>query len=265
MEHDTNSLLKVFIGRGLDGSTGRFIDPDSIYCSENRTKPILNNRLVVFSNLYYCETEADAARYHYYEFDSLYYYYRCIGDTIRDTFDMYEYYFDEPFMAIDTFMFGVYYYPHEDSIHIHGVGTPYVIFYIENEEPMAGDYFCKTPPGYSGNYLKSLILFPILAPYTPAAPDTTGTGGGDDTVGISAVTGQVAIDIAPNPTDNVTTVSSAVPLRMVEAYDVAGRLLLHQPATGRTTKIDMSGYRPGCYILKIHTSAGTAHRKLILR
>ncbi|MCR4659190.1 MAG: T9SS type A sorting domain-containing protein [Bacteroidales bacterium] len=95
-------------------------------------------------------------------------------------------------------------------------------------------------------------------------PDTTGTGGGD-TVGISAVTGQAAIDIAPNPTDNVTTVSSAVPLRMVEAYDVAGRLLLRQPATGRTAKVDMSGYRPGCYILKIHTSAGTAHRKLILR
>ncbi|MCR4659989.1 MAG: T9SS type A sorting domain-containing protein, partial [Bacteroidales bacterium] len=88
--------------------------------------------------------------------------------------------------------------------------------------------------------------------------DTTGTGG-DDTVGISAVTGQAAIDIVPNPTDNVTTVSSAVPLRMVEAYDVAGRLLLRQPATGRTAKIDMSGYRPGCYILKIHTSAGTAH------
>ncbi|MCR4659170.1 MAG: T9SS type A sorting domain-containing protein [Bacteroidales bacterium] len=46
---------------------------------------------------------------------------------------------------------------------------------------------------------------------------------------------------------------------------MAGRLLLRQPATGRTAKIDMSGYRPGCYILKIHTSAGTAHRKLILR
>ena len=138
-------------------------------------------------------------------------------------------------------------------------------------------------PGFSYNYVNNGCwggAFPIVVldedlmdttgtnpPDTTGTnpPDTTGTGGGGDTVGISAVTGQAAIDIAPNPTDNVTTVSSSVPLRMVEAYDVAGRLLLRQPATGRTTKIDMSGYRPGCYILKIHTSAGTAHRKLILR
>ncbi|MCR4659542.1 MAG: T9SS type A sorting domain-containing protein [Bacteroidales bacterium] len=130
-------------------------------------------------------------------------------------------------------------------------------------------------PGFSYNYVNNgcrggafpiVVLDEDLMDTTGTnPPDTTGTGGGGDTVGISAVTGQAAIDIVPNPTDNVTTVSSAVPLRMVEAYDVAGRLLLRQPATGRTTKIDMSGYRPGCYILKIHTTSGTAHRKLLRR
>ncbi|MCR4659336.1 MAG: T9SS type A sorting domain-containing protein [Bacteroidales bacterium] len=97
--------------------------------------------------------------------------------------------------------------------------------------------------------------FPITVLDPDLAPDNSG---------VVMVT-EPKVELYPNPTDGVTTVSSAVPLRMVEAYDVAGRLLLRQPATGRTVKIDMSGYLPGCYILKIHTSAGTAHRKLILR
>ncbi|MCR4659065.1 MAG: T9SS type A sorting domain-containing protein [Bacteroidales bacterium] len=213
----------------------------------------------------------------------------CLLDTISDPRNEYvpclEFYFDAPVPVTDTFFLCFCSDPIKPTTggNVYcSYGSDWPIGSFPNEKIYQSQTIptgmASVTPGFRYNYVNNgcrggafpiVVLDEDLRDTTGTnPPDTTGTGGGDgggDTVGISAVTGQAAIDIAPNPTDNVTTVSSAVPLRMVEAYDVAGRLLLRQPATGRTAKVDMSGYRPGCYILKIHTSAGTAHRKLILR
>nr|MCR4660232.1 T9SS type A sorting domain-containing protein [Bacteroidales bacterium] len=202
-------------------------------------------------------------------------------DTVYDPIYEYrpcmEFYFDSAVQVTDSFLVSYKITDYSNAPSNAKYYTMCRVKYIDNGTPHNGMYFqlvdnnsipVVLPGGIEEpiGYLNWGGMFPITVLDTSSTTDppdttdidTTGTGGGD-TVGISAVTGQAAIDIAPNPTDNVTTVSSSVPLRMVEAYDVAGRLLLRQPATGRTAKIDMSGYRPGCYILKIHTSAGTAH------
>ena len=73
------------------------------------------------------------------------------------------------------------------------------------------------------------------------------------------------VRLLPNPARSELTVSSASHLTRIELHDVAGVLLYSGPAEGRRTTLDIGFLRPGTYIVTVHTHAGTAHKKLLVR
>lgn len=102
-------------------------------------------------------------------------------------------------------------------------------------------------------------IFPIIVPDTAQAADTS------DSTGIGTVCAEPETTVSPNPTDGVVTVRSTSPLRMVEAYDMHGRRLVRQQASGTISKLNLAGLPRGCYILSVTTDTGLARKKFVRR
>ncbi|MCR5424828.1 MAG: T9SS type A sorting domain-containing protein [Bacteroidales bacterium] len=86
-------------------------------------------------------------------------------------------------------------------------------------------------------------------------------------VGINTTTSSFddGILLRPNPADRQVTVSAPLPLRRVEVYDMAGRLVeAHQPS-GTALQIDLKTYPTGTYLVKVTTANGTTTKKLVVR
>ena len=88
---------------------------------------------------------------------------------------------------------------------------------------------------------------------------------GGNLVAINDVTSTDGILLRPNPADRQVTVSAPLPLKRVEVYDMAGRLVeSHQPS-GTTLQIDLKAYPSGTYLVKVTTTNGTTTKKLVVR
>ena len=71
--------------------------------------------------------------------------------------------------------------------------------------------------------------------------------------------------LRPNPADRQVTVSAPLPLKRVEVYDLAGRMVeAHQP-NGTTLQIDLKTYPTGTYLVKVTTTNGTTTKKLVVK
>ena len=124
-----------------------------------------------------------------------------------------------------------------------------------------------------------MYIFPILNPKPDPEPDTTFNpidttdNPIDTTVGLdSTLTGIGKVDmvgryvsVSPNPAGDRATVVSSFGLTAIEAYDPQGRQLYTAPATGLKAELDVSAWPRGTVLLHIHTPAGTAVKKLLLR
>ena len=75
------------------------------------------------------------------------------------------------------------------------------------------------------------------------------------------------ISIYPNPASSVITITASGKLSNIEIRDMQGRLLkpVSIIATAQQTKIDISGYPKGIYMLTITTSQGRETEKLLIR
>ena len=90
-------------------------------------------------------------------------------------------------------------------------------------------------------------------------------GTDSNTVSIRNANLDNAIMLQPNPADRQVTVSAPLPLKRVEVYDMAGRLVeAHQP-NGTTLQIDLKAYPTGTYLVKVTTNNGTTTKKLVVR
>ena len=73
------------------------------------------------------------------------------------------------------------------------------------------------------------------------------------------------VSVSPNPAGDRATVLSSFGLTAIEAYDPQGRKLYSAPAEGLKATLDVSAWPRGTVLLHIHTPAGTAVKKLLLR
>jgi hypothetical protein len=87
------------------------------------------------------------------------------------------------------------------------------------------------------------------------------------TVGIhnAATTPDDSITLRPNPASKQVTVSATMPLRKVEVYDLAGRLVEARQPSGNTLQLDLKSYPSGTYLVKITTGTGTSTKKLVVK
>lgn len=73
----------------------------------------------------------------------------------------------------------------------------------------------------------------------------------------------VNVNVYPNPTSNWVTITGSSAIEMVEIYSVHGALLLSERGTSATSKIDLTSFENGMYILKATTASGTKTFKIL--
>ena len=71
--------------------------------------------------------------------------------------------------------------------------------------------------------------------------------------------------LIPNPAHGQVRVLSSFFLNSVEIYTLNGPLVERRSADGIAMDLDLSGYTPGVYIVRIVTPRGTAFKKLVVQ
>jgi YD repeat-containing protein len=81
--------------------------------------------------------------------------------------------------------------------------------------------------------------------------------------GIAKTNSDNSFTVYPNPSNGVFTVDAGFdgPAK-ITVYDVAGKQVLCQPATGAQTQLNLSGMAKGIYVLHLQTNGGVQTRKL---
>ncbi|MBD3636474.1 MAG: T9SS type A sorting domain-containing protein [Crocinitomicaceae bacterium] len=82
--------------------------------------------------------------------------------------------------------------------------------------------------------------------------------------GFLSVTDQqpVEVEVYPNPTDGIFTISSNHPFN-IKLYTLAGKLLVTKSCSGKSIQMDISDYQSGHYVLVIESDAYVITRKLV--
>lgn len=86
--------------------------------------------------------------------------------------------------------------------------------------------------------------------------------------GVDGLEGSMQANLFPNPFTDVITLSvqnNKGPFT-VKLYDITGRTLhtfLNDEPIGQTTSLELGGFGPGIYLLKISSSSGTVTKKII--
>ena len=78
------------------------------------------------------------------------------------------------------------------------------------------------------------------------------------------VGGELAFDVLPNPARQQATVRLAVPATQLRVLDLAGRPVRRAVPTGPSAVLDLTGLRPGLYLVQAEGPAGRATRRLVV-
>lgn len=189
--------------------------------------------------------------------------------------NLYEVYFDDTVTVQDSFYVG---YTFFNDYRMAGPMT--AAYSLSSNGRYEGPAMCRgkymnlpdqdTNWRYWTEVYGRLSVFPII--------DTTGmfadtVQGGDtnivdttfvDTTFISPIADQFTY-LMPNPATDQATVYSSFPMLRVVVYDPTGRCVLRHRVDDRTLRLDLTGYAKGTYLIVIHTPAGRAVKRLVVR
>ena len=70
------------------------------------------------------------------------------------------------------------------------------------------------------------------------------------------------LQVYPNPTEGEITIKTPVSCREIQIFDLLGRKLLEQPASGYTQQVSIASFSRGVYFLKLFTDSGNKLIKL---
>lgn len=174
-----------------------------------------------------------------------------------------EAYFDQPVTVIDTFYVGFTQYMDNDCVIIDGVqwwktrsmehlipdrciGWEADIPAEHMDTVYENSNYCYWTP-----YRYMLFLFPIYN------PEEVHHDGIETPRGIARY-----VTVSPNPAKDKAQVISSFPLIGVEVYDLTGRKVYGQAASGPSTWMDISSWPTGTYMVKVNTSMGEVTKKL---
>ena len=132
-----------------------------------------------------------------------------------------------------------------DDINLAPQGKGYIVFKIKTRPTVAIN---------SAVTQNAEIFFDYNHPIGTNYVYTTFT-----TLGLDSFIQDNTVSVYPNPSKGTVTIKANSEIRLVELYDVQGRLL---QSTG-TTSIDIAQRSPGMYFLKIYTDKGVKTEKLI--
>ena len=70
-----------------------------------------------------------------------------------------------------------------------------------------------------------------------------------------------SISVYPNPASDVIIIKTDIELTKVELYDILGKRVLE---SGATNQLDISSFKSGVYLMKLHSIKGTLTKKLVI-
>ncbi len=110
------------------------------------------------------------------------------------------------------------------------------------------------------------LVYPILEPDSNGyfCEDSPVEPGGD-TLSVQEAMLWKSTVVLPNPARGTARVVSGVGLTQVEAYDAAGSRMGTWQASGNETRLDVSAWPEGTYLLRLTTPLGQVTKKLIVR
>lgn len=74
------------------------------------------------------------------------------------------------------------------------------------------------------------------------------------------------IKVYPNLTSGLVSIEIKIgQLQRITIYDISGKNIFSKQLQAQKESVNLCGYSPGVYVLKIETSLGTVHRKVILK
>lgn len=171
-----------------------------------------------------------------------------------------EAYFDEPVTVIDTFYVGCTQYMDMCDI-IDGVqwwrnrimydvtvsqwGYPEIPFEEQDLVYERSNYY----NWYS--YRSMRVVFPIFN------PEEVVHDGVEKPTGLARF-----VSLSPNPANDKARVVSSFPLKSVEVYDMAGKVIYVQAASGSSSWLEVSSWPTGTYMVKVNTTMGEVTKKL---
>ncbi|MCR4659280.1 MAG: T9SS type A sorting domain-containing protein [Bacteroidales bacterium] len=178
-------------------------------------------------------------------------------DTVYDTLDLYEYYFEEPIVITKDFFVRGW---HPDYRHVNREDYElyYQNIYLDEDKVLHGGTSTDLPdtcPIFFHLIGSSPLQFPILVPYEA---DTSGGG-----TGRAVYAGrEVQLTVAPNPATDRAAVDCSEPMRSLVLSDIGGRTLTALQPDARHADLDLSALPQGTYLITVQTAAGTARRKV---
>ena len=200
---------------------------------------------------------------------------------------MYEMYFSEPQTVRDSFY--LYMTNHIEYEHPKD-GVRYstwpvfwtVVGAIVGESPLDGDSRTfPEPTAHSWRFSDESearwyferrsdwmhLIYPILEPDSNGyfGEDSTAVEPGGDTLSVQEAMLWKSTVVLPNPARGTARVVSGVGLTQVEAYDAAGSRMGTWQASGNETRLDVSAWPEGTYLLRLTTPLGQVTKKLIVR
>ena len=142
--------------------------------------------------------------------------------------------------------------------------APWIFIYSTADGCTYGDYLASySVVDEAGNYdwvsVKdawsfdagiTLYLYPIL--------DVEGN------TGLSEVELNKISSVYPNPAQNNVVLASGVELQKVEIFNTLGQVVYSEKANGNHVSVNTSDFAQGNYIVKMHTKAGVATKKLVV-
>ncbi len=123
----------------------------------------------------------------------------------------------------------------------------YVVFKIKTKNTLAVNSSVSNKADIFFDY-----NFPVTTDPAVTVFEVLGTKGFD--------AGQ-SVRVYPNPVDDLLRIESDAEILSLQLYDAGGRAL--SARTGAETSIDVSGYSPGIYYLRVATSKGSKMEKII--
>lgn len=81
---------------------------------------------------------------------------------------------------------------------------------------------------------------------------------------LSAVNVEVKFDVFPNPTSNEVTIETSSIKNKLILYDISGKLILVENFNSNKTRINLSNFKNGTYILELRNNNGNFYKKLIV-
>ena len=78
------------------------------------------------------------------------------------------------------------------------------------------------------------------------------------------IAGPGFLEIYPNPSDGIIHINTSSVIQLIEVFNSSGRLMINRQVSAKKSQLDLTGYPPGIYTVRVSNDQHNVSRKIIL-